>query len=466
MTEAVVDQFQKLFGKGFLIAAFVPSLLFVSFLKFLRVGWAQMQTNLNDLWASGWKLPLNLLAYVVIIYLLAYVLYGVRGLLHNLYQGRWDINVSTKQRYNEAIILPKWALKNVPITRKPNSVVKAIHFLLNIPFSLGRSWEVRSFQKLKELSEVRVTVFDVPLWVKTEFGGTFNPNKLTHEQAFPLIDKLNAKHGDFRKRFRSGGDWTETEYWQLLATAQLLRANSRRLEYLRTAIDRLVKEIKETHQAKDAKALRDAVERLYTSADREWRSIYSHLNATFPDERWIRPTRLGNVAMVQETGPLHRYGINLSAIWPRLMHVLPPEARQRIEDANIYLDFTIIMSLLSFISASVAIYSTFYAPAGRSTFTKVVLIVACFAGFWAFYKLAIQATRGFGVEVQSAVDTYRLKLLDLLGLERPADAEKERRIWTHLRYFYSQGDLPTEGVRVKTVAKPAADEKPAEPAPQ
>jgi len=94
------------------------------------------------------------------------------------------------------------------------------------------------------------------------------------------------------------------------------------------------------------------------------------------------------------------------------------------------------------------------------------LIVACFAGFWLFYQLAIQATRGLGVEVQSAVDTYRLKLLDLLGLERPADAEKEMKIWTHLRYFISQGDLPTQGVRVKTVPKPEADEKPTPPAAQ
>ncbi|HEV8430071.1 MAG TPA: hypothetical protein VGQ41_19370 [Pyrinomonadaceae bacterium] len=459
MTEAVLDQFQKLFGKGFLIAAFVPSLLFVSFLKFLRVGWAQMQTNLNNLWASGWKLSLNVLAYLVIVYLLAYVLYGVRGLLHNLYQGRWDINVSTKQRYNEAIILPNWALKNVPLTRKPNFIVKGIHLLLNIPFTLGRRWEVSSFRKLKEISEVRVTVLDVPLWVRREFGGTFNQNRLTYEQAFPLIDNLNAKYEDFLKRFRSGDEWTETEYWQLLATAQLLRANRKRLEYLRTAIDLLVAEMKETHNAKGAKALRDAVDRLFNSADREWGSIYSHLNATFPDERWIRPTRLGNIAMVQETGPLHRYGINLSAIWPRLMHVLPVEARQRIEEANIYLDFTLIMSLLSFISGGVAIYSAFYSPSGRSKITTVLLIGACFIGFWSFYQLAIQATRGFGVEVQSAVDTYRLKLLDLLGLERPVDAENEKKIWTHLRYFISQGDLPTEGVRLTKSAQSEKEEK-------
>jgi len=462
---AVLDQFQKLFGKGFLIAAFVPSLLFVSFLKFLRVGWAQMQTNLNVLWASGWKLSLNVLAYLVIIYLFAYILYGVRGFLHSLYQGQWDVNVSTKERYNEAIMLPKWALEYVPITRKPNFLVKGIHILLNIPFSLGRHWEVSSFRKLKEISELRVTVLDVPLWVK-DFGATFNRNRLTHKQAFPLIDKLNSEYEDFLKRFRSGKQWSETEYWQILATAQLLRANRRRLEYLKTAIDRLANEMKETHNGEDAKPLRDAFKRLCDLAEEEWRSVFSHINATFPDERWIRPTRLGNIAMVQETGPLHRYGINLSAIWPRLMHVLPAEVRQRIEDANIYLDFTIIMSLLSFISSGVAIYSAFYAPAGRFKITIVLLIVACFAGFWLFYQLAIQATRGLGVEIQSAVDTYRLKLLDLLGLERPADAEKEMKIWTHLRYFISQGDLPTQGVRVKTVPKPEADEKPTPPAAQ
>ena len=80
MTETVLDQFQKLFGKGFLLAAFVPSLFFVCFLKFLRSSWGDMQEALPKLWSAGWKVSLNILAYLVIIYLLAYVLYGVRGL--------------------------------------------------------------------------------------------------------------------------------------------------------------------------------------------------------------------------------------------------------------------------------------------------------------------------------------------------------------------------------------------------
>jgi len=458
MTE-VLDQFQKLFGKGFLISAFVPSLLFVCFLKFLRSGWWEMQMAVETLWSAGWKVSLNVLVYLVIIYLLAYVVYGVRGLLHNLFQGRWDITLSTKQQYNEAIILPDWALTDLAIKRQPKFFVKWLEFTLNLPFWVGRRWEVSSFRKLKEISDLRVSVLDIPSWISKEnFGRTFNAVRLDHDQAFALIEKLNAKHKAFLKRFREREDWNESEYWDLLATAQLLRANRGRLKHAQTAIDLLINDIKETFSSRESEALKQSVDHLLESADREWRTIYSDLKATFPEEeRWMRPTRLGNIAMVQEIGPLKRYGINLSAIWPRLMHVLPPEARQRLEDANIYIDFTVIMSVLAFISGGAAIYSAFHGPYGRGPITRVLLIFSCLVAFWAFYQLAIQATRAFGVEVQSAVDAYRLKLLDLFGLQRPSCAEEELRIWRDLRYFISQGDLPKEGVRVRTVAK--AEEK-------
>jgi hypothetical protein len=461
MTEAVLDQFQKLFGKGFLIAAFVPSILFVCFLKFLRAGWWEMQMALARLWSDGWKISLNVLAYLVIIYLLAYVIYGMRGLLHNLFQGQWSITLSTTQQYNEAIILPDWALTDLPIRRHTKRFVKWLEFVLNLPFRAGQRWEVNSFRKLKEISDLRVSVLDIPRWIlKENFDRTFNAIRLDHDQAFALIETVDAKHRDFMQRFREEEDWNESEYWDIVATAQLLRANRKRLKHAQPAIDLLINDIKETYYEKDSEALRQAVEHLSESADRDWRSVYSRLKATFPEEeRWMRPTRLGNIAMVQEIGPLKRYGINLSAIWPRLMHVLPAEARQRLGDANIYVDFTVIMSLLAFISGGTAIYSAFYGPPGRSSITRVLLIIACFAVFWAFYQLAIQATRGFGVELQSAVDAYRLKLLDLVGLERPASAEEEQKIWRALRYFISQGDLPKEGVRIKTVTKAEEKEK-------
>jgi hypothetical protein len=464
MTTAVFDQAQKLFGKGFLIAAFVPSLLFVCFLKFLRAGWWEMERALPSLWSAGWKVSLNVLAYLIIIYLLAYVLYGIRGLLHNLFQGRWDITLSSKQQRDEAIILPDWVLDDLAMSRARKRWTERLEFVLNFPFWLGHHWEARSFRTRIELTDLRVAVLDVPLWVtETKFADTFHPVRLTHEQAFPLIEKLAAQHREFRRRFEAGEEWKDSEYWKILAGAQLLRANRKRLIHLQLAIDLLIEEMKTAYLAKDSQALRDAVARLHEWADREWRSAYSEQKATFPErERWMRPTRLGNIAMVHEIGPMDRYGINLSAIWPRLWHVLPAEARQRIEDANIYLDFTVIMSLLSFISGGFAIYSAFYGPAGRNTITRVLLILACFASFWAFYQLAIQATRGFGVEAQAAVDAYRLKLLDLIGLERPANADEEKRIWTELRYFISQGDQPKTGVRVRT-ASAKKEEKPDAP---
>lgn len=57
------------------------------------------------------------------------------------------------------------------------------------------------------------------------------------------------------------------------------------------------------------------------------------------DERWLRPTRFGNVMSTLDADMLNRYGINLGVAWPRSMHVVLAESRAHVDDANTYLGF-------------------------------------------------------------------------------------------------------------------------------
>src|SRR4029078_8301447 len=122
---------------------------------------------------------------------------------------------SAKQQHNEAIILPDWALTGLPLARQRNRWLERFEFVLNLPYWLGQRWEVNSFRTFKKISDLRVTVLDVPQWVlQQNFGKTFNPIRLTYEQALPIIDRLNKTHHEFLRRFRAGESWKETEYWE------------------------------------------------------------------------------------------------------------------------------------------------------------------------------------------------------------------------------------------------------------
>jgi hypothetical protein len=84
-----------------------------------------------------------------------------------------------------------------------------------------------------------------------------------------------------------------------------------------------------------------------------------------------------------------------------------------------------------------------------------LLAVLLLAGAWMFYQLALGASRALGRETRAAADLFRLPLLDSLRIEMPVTPDKEREIWTDLRRFVTQGDIPTHFACRKTLTIPA-----------
>jgi hypothetical protein len=83
----------------------------------------------------------------------------------------------------------------------------------------------------------------------------------------------------------------------------------------------------------------------------------------------------------------------------------------------------------------------------RTTLAAWLAPLLSLAGFWIFYRLAIQAARRFVLQVQAVVDLFRLHLLDALNIERPGAPTEEQPIWTELRRFVVQGEVPTRHIR-------------------
>jgi hypothetical protein len=461
----VLDQVQKLFSRGFLISSFIPCCLFIIVIRFLWFGYSQLRETVEGVSKDGLAAgSFDVLAALVAIYLLSYVLYGIRAFIHGLFQGDWHIALPLKRSRSLTSLLPR-NYRTVKMAFLPG-VLNRLERLFNLPSEIGESWETDLSRVFKDEADVKASALDVPHWVLEKgFEQTFSITRLTPDEVVSMVEKLRAAHSEFARRVEGNEAWEEKEYWEILTVAQILRANRRYMpDEQKTALNVLIEEIKTLYNGSNQVVLREAVNRMREHADREWRESYTDYVNDFPeDERWLRPTRLGNIAMVQELRPLKRYGINLSAMWPRLAYVMTPDSRARVEEANIYLDFTVIMSLLSLISCGISIYTAFDSPP-RQTVTKIILPILCFVSFWLFYRLAIQATRAFGAEVQAAVDMFRLKLLDSLEIERPNNPQEEKQIWTELRYFIAQGDLPQQYVRFKkpdskSEQKPKSEEK-------
>jgi len=412
MIDTIIDQAQKLFGRGFLIAAFIPTLIFAVVFRYLLGGVEGLEKTVRGWAQSNFKeMGVEIVLSVVAVYLLAYVLYGVRTGLQQLYYGQWPL---------------------------------PLKYLRRVGLAMARRAMVRRQKTLREKEDA----LNDPAWaVDFDFVATYTPIQVTPGVAKASLNKIRDSHTSLLCCIKEEQDWQEKTYLDILREARILQANRDRFPSdLKMKVDRLVADIKKTYRSNPR--LRSAASLLNARALREWTAAYTDLRDYYPDdERWLQPTQLGNIASVQELHPFNRYRIHLSLLWPRLRHVISDDVRLRLEDTNIYLDFTLIMSFLSCVAAVIAAIVAFYSPPLNVPLFLLPLILL--GSFWLFYRLAIQATRSFGTQIQAAVDLFRLKLLDALEIERPSSLEEEQKIWDEIRSFIVQADLPQKHVRFK-----------------
>jgi hypothetical protein len=157
------------------------------------------------------------------------------------------------------------------------------------------------------------------------------------------------------------------------------------------------------------------------------------------------PTRLGNVLRSSETYAFERYFIIDTAIWPRLLPVLPAEITKHLEEKNNLFMFLLnssflscALSFLSFIFGSLGLIlpantlpkDFFYIgyqfiPAWSYLAFSIILL-----GFgYLLYRVAVNAAEDFSMYIRSSFDLYRTNLLRQLNWELPETLEKEKSLW-------------------------------------
>ncbi len=166
------------------------------------------------------------------------------------------------------------------------------------------------------------------------------------------------------------------------------------------------------------------------------------------------PTRLGNVLRSSETYAFERYFIIDTAIWPRLLPVLPSEMTKHLEEKNNLFMFLLNSSFLAYILFLVSALSGVlgllidfpekyfyigYEFISAWSYVGLSLIFLIFG--YILYLVAVNAAEDFSMYIRTSFDLYRIDLLRQLNWEPPKKLEDERKLWLELSKHLIAGSL-------------------------
>jgi hypothetical protein len=167
-------------------------------------------------------------------------------------------------------------------------------------------------------------------------------------------------------------------------------------------------------------------------------SVWQAVN-NYPEElKLVLPTRLGNVMRAYERYSDVVYGIEAIVVWPRLIMIIPEQARERIRDAEALFHFAINMLFMGtftlFTSGAMIINSLYQGGVSGLADKKLwliilVLVLGAFFASFSWWVLLPDAARQRGEQVKSTFDLYRSTLAEALGFQLPATESEERRMW-------------------------------------
>lgn len=188
-----------------------------------------------------------------------------------------------------------------------------------------------------------------------------------------------------------------------------------------------------------------------------------------PTLQSVLPTRFGNILRAAEYYSADRYGIDAVLLWPRLIHVIPPNYINQIDESNNGLAFLVNCSMLSLLMAGLcglaAVYQWFLArwagptqpimsqpgplyfiPITEAAFVYhqrvgiyLVLGALMLGTAFIFYNATLPVARRYGNIIRSSFDLFRFKLLDQLNLPRPPDLRMEQDLWKKITEYYAVG---------------------------
>ncbi|NBB84900.1 MAG: hypothetical protein GVY12_01590, partial [Bacteroidetes bacterium] len=312
MFSPIFSKALELFGRSFLLAAFLPCLIVLAvvmlwldpdyFLEDVLLAWVEEDR-------TGRKLSIALLLLLA-TYLVAFVVYGIRNALAWLFcSGRlWVLPALIRWRRTQFIQrrrdLDKQKEKSLQVPQATAWVMAG--FPVQDEADLAYRGDSRSPKELREKIERGLKTLER---IRPSIAGrSILPLDAEHtlEEVIVLLHEHTRHERD-------------AEVDRLIARVQALATTPTRLNAWCTSIQK----------------------RTYGSVATAFSEGFR-----FPPEKYVQPTLLGNVMSWTETYPKERYGLNLDLAYPRLRKVIDEDYASLVEDRRMFFDFAIIFATL------------------------------------------------------------------------------------------------------------------------
>ncbi|MDY6799018.1 MAG: hypothetical protein SVX28_09810 [Pseudomonadota bacterium] len=175
----------------------------------------------------------------------------------------------------------------------------------------------------------------------------------------------------------------------------------------------------------------------YTELEAEELETYAYLDemlATYPQEKRLLPTRLGNCLRAAEDYAWRHYGLAIGVVWPRLWGVMPEGAQKEISEARKRLDTAVRFWLWSFLFLVWTVWAWWMIP------------LALLGMVWG-YRQALEAAGVYGELLRAAFDIHRGALYKALRWPLPTNPAEEhqtgQQITDYLWRVPNQSTTPT-----------------------
>lgn len=444
-----LGQAQKLFDRGLAVVGLLPCLVFSAVLLVLMYGSSSVSILTRNYGPKNEDGPILIFLTVVGLYLAAYILYGLRGLLYSLHCGGWS-------RLLGGSVLTRLLISQQRAHGRLIAAYKRQDSPLEIAYWAGAGDPDLKYR---------------PIWT---------PDTLSLADVRAALAGFDRAHDIVHPALERPGGLSiaeERRLWEMVGHAARLHGQLGRLRGenadpassaergdLARRIEGVVRMVKE--DAASFPAFARYIDDMAVVYCGERDLYFETLTAIYPLKGVsgtmgrVRPTRLGNIALRAELYTQDRYKIVLEELWPRLEMVMSDEIKKQVEDSRQLLDFAVVMTALSGVAALFQIghaasrlylelhftrrISHHAAPlfpvSAEHWLLMGVGLLVCVVAVRAFDEVAVQAARGYGARLCSAVDLCRLDLLKSLSIPAPKTRAEETDLWEQLSAFIREAE--------------------------
>lgn len=176
----------------------------------------------------------------------------------------------------------------------------------------------------------------------------------------------------------------------------------------------------------------------------EIRSKRLYLDRQFGTSDSIRGTALGNIVESYNTYPFLRYGMEGEIYWTHLQNYMPEAFLKRIREQKIIFDFCLTMATLGVGYGLLAFVVGPLLSSDTSYWLAIGLIAVLFS-YVVYYRLAVFVATQYGDLIRASFDLFRGDLLKAFSvkLDKPITRiGQEREVWKKLNQLLIYSDSP------------------------